>query len=135
MREPESSAFLGSRLARRDMPRRPGWLACSVLRHLGVRSYAFFLFQVPVIFVANAVLNTPTSMPRGLATMVLTFAACWLVAAIAYRLIEEPSRRALTQRRRAPRVPEQRRPIKTLNSVEDNPRMREVQVTERDPQS
>ncbi len=90
--------FLIASLADRDRLGHPSWLAGRTWKRFGEWSYAFFLVHVLVIdAVGVALSSSPRSTIEGLATCVLAFAGSWVLAALIYRLVEEPMRLRLSR--------------------------------------
>lgn len=82
-------------LAQADL-RRPANRVPRVLVTAGRWSYAFFLLHTLVIFVFNGVISRPpTSLAVGVLLVAAYFAVSWVAAAVTYRVVEEPARRAL----------------------------------------
>ncbi len=86
---------LVSSLAARDRRGAPvlagrGW------QRAGVWSFAFFLVHIPVLQAIGALLPArPGTAVAGLGWSAVAFAVSWLLAAVVYRLWEEPGRRAV----------------------------------------
>ncbi|WP_369132667.1 acyltransferase family protein [Modestobacter sp. I12A-02662] len=96
---------LVSSLAARDRRGDPvlagrGW------QRAGVWSFAFFLVHIPVLQAMGALLpERPGTVVAGLGWSAVAFGLSWVLAAVVYRLVEEPGRRAVLRRtapRRAP---------------------------------
>lgn len=86
-------------LAAADRAGRP-LLAAPAWHAFGVWSYAFFLLHTLVIDVVGVLLRgRPDGVLVGVGAAAVAFALSWVLAAGAYRYVEEPARLLLTQRR------------------------------------
>ncbi|HEY8788368.1 MAG TPA: acyltransferase [Actinopolymorphaceae bacterium] len=95
--------FLIASLADRDRLGHPSWLAGRSWKRFGEWSYAFFLVHVLVIDAAGVALSSsPRSTVVGLGACVVAFVASWVLAAVIYRVVEEPMRLRLS---RSPKPP------------------------------
>jgi peptidoglycan/LPS O-acetylase OafA/YrhL len=89
--------FLIASLADRDRRGHPSWLAGRVWKRFGEWSYAFFLVHVLVIdAVGVALSSSPRSTTVGLAACAVAFVASSVLAAVIYRVVEEPMRLRLS---------------------------------------
>ncbi|MCU1589901.1 MAG: oatA [Frankiales bacterium] len=95
---PAFAVLIGS-LARHDTTGERSVLTGGTAQRLGVWSYAFFLFHVPVGFVLVSLISKPNDSTAGLSWSAIQFAASWTVAALIYRLVEEPARLTLSRPR------------------------------------
>jgi peptidoglycan/LPS O-acetylase OafA/YrhL len=95
--------FLIASLADRDRLAHPSWLAARTWKRFGEWSYAFFLVHVLVIdAVGVALSSSPRNTAVGLGACVIAFVGSWVLAALIYRVVEEPMRLRLS---RSPKPP------------------------------